>query len=408
MRYALLFAASAMLLPAGGCDKLRGEAEVRPPQVPLVKRNLSPEEAQALAARLCSDPGTYERLKIAAFRQAARVRGTDSAPFERLAAFATVRMEEPLVVSGERAPRLIRCSARMSIDLPPGTAAMSGSRILTSDIAFFGQPAADGSGIVWTLNAAEPIVYPLATMRRVTGEEFLPAPVVPAVFRGPEPAPEAVPPVDNAQQTAAPAAAPPPAAPPAPPPSPPTKSEPAAPAAPSEPTRRAVPKPESKAKPEPATKVERHDPRTVERTRQRSSTTAVGSHEKRSAHMDRKQERVRKVEQPPKPTSKSKPARHPKDPERHPYVREPIAKPHPARPAPKPVTKRRRHDQPSPKPPRRDPAHRTGRDPLAPLRDRAAVRAPHRPAAARQRRRSDDPYDRPPPWYDDDGLPYRR
>ncbi len=179
-------AASALLLSLAGCDKLRDGAESRA-QVPLVNRVLDPQEAQKLAAQLCSATNTYERLKIAAFRQAARVRGSDSAPFDRLAAFATIRMEEPLVVSGERAPRLIRCSARMAIDLPPGTSAMNGARSLASDVAFSAQPAADGTGLVWTLSAAEPIVYPLATLRRVSGEEFLPAPVVPAIFGTPQP-----------------------------------------------------------------------------------------------------------------------------------------------------------------------------------------------------------------------------
>ena len=197
MRTTLLPGVSALLLLASGCDRLGSHDEARVSQaaaaVPLVKRVLNPEQSQQFASRLCSSPATYERLKVGAFRQAARIRGVDSTPFDRLAAFANVRFEEPLVITGDQAPRLIRCSAHMAIDLPPGTAAITGARTLTSDISFVGQPAADGSGLVWQLNAAEPIVYALATMRRVTGEEFLPPPVVPAVFEAAGPAPGAAP-----------------------------------------------------------------------------------------------------------------------------------------------------------------------------------------------------------------------
>lgn len=207
MRYSRLLSASVLFVLGAGCNRLNGADETRALEVPLAKRVLAPEQAQQLAATLCSAPATYERLKIAAFRQAAQVRGTDSAPFDRLAAFATVRVEEPLVVSGEQAPRVIRCTARMAIDLPPGTSAMSGARSLTSDVAFNGRPAADGSGIVWRLSSAEPIIYPLATLRRVTGEEFLPAPVVPAMFGGstPGPADDAVTPTAPLQTASAPA-----------------------------------------------------------------------------------------------------------------------------------------------------------------------------------------------------------
>lgn len=191
MPCARLLAVLAVLLTIAGCHELRpaGDSQVA---IPIYRRILPPDDAQRMAERLCSSIGTYERLKIAAFRQAARVRGNDSAPFDRLAAYATVRIEEPLVVASEQGPRLIRCTARMAIDLPPGTVSLSGARSLATDVAFTGRPAADGTALVWTLSSAEPIVYSLATLRRKDGDEFLPPPIVPAAMRsGQESAPAA-------------------------------------------------------------------------------------------------------------------------------------------------------------------------------------------------------------------------
>jgi len=159
----------------------------------------------------CASQRTYDRIKSEIFRQAAEVRKSDRAAFDRLASYASVRVDGPLLRSHDAELGTVRCTGRLSIDLPPGVAVVGGRRSLSADVDYVLQPAADGSGDVVILEGADPIIVPLATLAR-TGETA-PTPAVP-VQPGDQPsASTPVGPVPSAPPTASePAPAPPPVA----------------------------------------------------------------------------------------------------------------------------------------------------------------------------------------------------
>lgn len=117
--------------------------------------------------KLCASSSTYELIKRDLFRRAAQVRGSDQAAYDRLAAYAVVRMENPVMESQDASTGAINCSGSLSLDLPPGVAVVGGRRTLASDIDYTVTAAADGSGKVVLLRNAEAVVTPLATLIRL-------------------------------------------------------------------------------------------------------------------------------------------------------------------------------------------------------------------------------------------------
>ena len=132
--------------------------------------------ASAPASR-CASQATYNRIKVELFRRAAQVRTSDRSVFDKLAAYASVRMERPLLRSHDDELGTVRCTGRLSLDLPPGVAVVGGRRTLSADVDYVLQPAADGSGDVVMLEGADPIIVPLATLAR--SGEAAPPPNVP-------------------------------------------------------------------------------------------------------------------------------------------------------------------------------------------------------------------------------------
>jgi hypothetical protein len=126
----------------------------------------------------CASQDTYDRIKLELFRVAAQTRGGDRTMFDRLSAYSSVRVERPLMKGLDEELGTLRCSGRLSLDLPPGTAVVGGRRTLTADVDYVLQPAADGSGDVVLLEGADPIVIPLATVAR--SGEGAPTPSAPA------------------------------------------------------------------------------------------------------------------------------------------------------------------------------------------------------------------------------------
>ena len=112
----------------------------------------------------CASQATYDRIKTELFRQAAQVRQSDQAAFDRIAAYASVRMADPVLRAHDKELGTIRCGGRLSIDLPPNVAVVGGRRTLSADIDYVLQPAADGSGDVVMLEGVDSIVIPLATL----------------------------------------------------------------------------------------------------------------------------------------------------------------------------------------------------------------------------------------------------
>jgi hypothetical protein len=117
--------------------------------------------------KACASKATYDLIKRELFRRAAQLRGSDQAAYDRLSAYAVVRMENPVMESEDKSTHAINCSGSLSLDLPPGVAVVGGRRSLMSNIDYSVQPAADGSGTVVLLRNADPIIAPLATLARV-------------------------------------------------------------------------------------------------------------------------------------------------------------------------------------------------------------------------------------------------
>lgn len=123
----------------------------------------------------CGSQRTYDRIKLELFRRAVATRGSGREQFDRLSSYSVVRMERPLLTSFDQELGTLRCSGRLSLDLPPGVSAVGGRRSLGAEIDYVLQPAADGSGDVVILEGADGIVIPLATLAQM-GSESLPAP----------------------------------------------------------------------------------------------------------------------------------------------------------------------------------------------------------------------------------------
>src|SRR5690348_9832964 len=123
----------------------------------------------------CASAATYDLIKTELFRRAAQLRGSDQAAYDRLSAYAVVRMENPVMEGETKDTGAVNCSGSLSLDLPPEVAVVGGRHTLMSDVDYTVQPAADGSGDVILLRNADAIITPLATLARVAQ----PAPAAP-------------------------------------------------------------------------------------------------------------------------------------------------------------------------------------------------------------------------------------
>jgi hypothetical protein len=202
----------------GGCDWIKKK------DAPEEKseKQLAAEQQERLR-KACASEGTYDRLKELVFDEASRIRRADPRQLDPIAAAAVVRMEEPLVKSRDEALNVTVCTGTFILELPPGAEnAFDGKNRLSADVEYAAQAALDGSGLVYQMDGAEPIIYRLASF----GIDGQPMPKAIAV---PQPsAPPGVPP-QVAVVEPAPIPAPPPAGRPRPPaPKPAAKAEPAA------------------------------------------------------------------------------------------------------------------------------------------------------------------------------------
>ena len=165
----------------------------------LADDQLNQTASAADPEKRCSAQRTYELIKRELFRQAAEVRGSDEAAFNRLAGFAVLRMDAPSLTSHDEESGAISCSGTLALDLPPGVAVAGGRRTLTANIAYSLRPAAEGGGDRLVLTNADAIITPLATLARVgqPAEDPL-APlgnaIGPAVIYAPGEEPEPAPP----------------------------------------------------------------------------------------------------------------------------------------------------------------------------------------------------------------------
>ena len=165
-------------------------------------------EQTARIRRACASEATYDRLKELAFDEAARIRRQDPRALDALAEASVVRMEQPVAKSRDEALNVTVCTGRFILELPPGAEnAFDGERRLTADIEYAAQAAADGSGLVYHMEGAEPIIYRLATVGGMPRPEA--ATAGPPTTTAPPPA-QPAPEVAQAAPPSPPRAAPPP------------------------------------------------------------------------------------------------------------------------------------------------------------------------------------------------------
>lgn len=200
---------AAMLMTVSACDWMKKKD---PPHEKSAKELA--EERRERLRKACASEGTYDRLKELVFDEAARIRNSDPRNLDPLAAGSLVRMEDPLVKSRDEDLNVTVCTGRFILELPPGAEnAFDGLRRVSADVEYSAQAAADGSGLVYQMDGAEPIIYRLATFG-IAGQPL------PKIVEVPQPsgAPAAPPQVAVVQP--GPAAAPPAAGSPAPAPAP--------------------------------------------------------------------------------------------------------------------------------------------------------------------------------------------
>jgi uncharacterized protein YecT (DUF1311 family) len=142
-----------------------------PDQDKLKDSELTTTQAAGTPEKRCSSQATYDLIKRELFRRAAQLRGSDQATYDKLANYAVIRMENPVLESQDTSTGAANCSGSLSLDLPPEVAVAGGRRTLMSDVDYTVQPAADGSGTVVLLRNADAIVAPLATLGRVAQPE---------------------------------------------------------------------------------------------------------------------------------------------------------------------------------------------------------------------------------------------
>jgi hypothetical protein len=124
----------------------------------------------------CAAQSTYDAMKRELFRRAAQVRGSDDQAYAKLADFALLRVNGPVVRGIDDQLQSVSCSGTIVLGLPPGVAVAGGRRSLSGDVDYSIQPAADGSGKVVRLGNADAIVVPLATLTRTSTPQAQPAP----------------------------------------------------------------------------------------------------------------------------------------------------------------------------------------------------------------------------------------
>jgi uncharacterized protein YecT (DUF1311 family) len=158
LRNLILLAAGAATL-LGGCDWMKKKEA----PVEKSKTELAGEQRERIR-KACASDATYARLKELVFDEAARIRNSDPRNLDPLALAAVVRMENPVVKSRDDVLNVTVCSGRFILELPPGAEnAFDGKRRLDAEVEYAAQAAVDGSGLVYQMDGAEPIIYRLAT-----------------------------------------------------------------------------------------------------------------------------------------------------------------------------------------------------------------------------------------------------
>jgi hypothetical protein len=143
-----------LAIALAGCGKIKPDAE------PEAYRERVEAKRQKAA---CTSPEAYNRLKDLLFDQVIEQYKGHKANLDTLADYSSARMEDPVVEGSDPLLDITRCKGRFILDIPPGAErAFAGERRLQADVRYTAQAAADGSGFVYQLSQAEPLVTRLA------------------------------------------------------------------------------------------------------------------------------------------------------------------------------------------------------------------------------------------------------
>lgn len=138
-----------------GCDRMADRA----PRADTNEARLEQVRSE------CASRLTYARLKEYVFDEAARIRNSDPRRLDRLAAYSVVRMDDPVVKSRDDQLNITVCTGQFVLNLPPGIQdVFDGEPVIKADVEYAAQAAADGSGLVYSMSGAEPIIYRIATL----------------------------------------------------------------------------------------------------------------------------------------------------------------------------------------------------------------------------------------------------
>jgi hypothetical protein len=143
-------------------------ASIRNPEQDKLKdTQLNVVQDVSSVEKRCASQAIYDLIKHELFSRAAQMRGSDQDAYNKLANYAVVRMENPVMEGEDSSTGAINCSGSLSLDLPPGVEVASGRRTLMTDVDYAVLPAASGTGSVVQLRNVDAVVVPLATLGRV-------------------------------------------------------------------------------------------------------------------------------------------------------------------------------------------------------------------------------------------------
>ena len=116
-----------------------------PDQDKLTNTKTSTSAQPANRDKLCASSATYDLIKRELFRRAAELRGSDQAAFDKVFAYAIVRMGNPVMESQDASTGAVNCSGSLSVDLPPSVALISYTLTgLTPQPAFYAKVTGTG------------------------------------------------------------------------------------------------------------------------------------------------------------------------------------------------------------------------------------------------------------------------
>ncbi len=116
-------------------------------------------------AQTCADAQTIEQVKAIIFDNARKLASSATKlAIPELAKQSVVKISLPLLDEYNKDTKKVSCSGRVEITFPDGAASALGGASQTSlDIKYTAQPAADGSGTVFTVYGADDLLQGIAS-----------------------------------------------------------------------------------------------------------------------------------------------------------------------------------------------------------------------------------------------------